>query len=493
MKLAESSGTAIGAGQPGRLQKPTLGLVLSNGWSLKNLLHSGVMGRLEQHFELLAWITTSHTALVRTLASQCGVHDAQWESCVNFDENRLQKFNRQIEQSLFLGHVNATTEHIRLRSRRIQRATADRIVGKVLGSVGRSKAGPKILEVASSIRRRLGYRPFYRERFETEPPDLIVVGNPVDYREDPIVYEAARFGIPVAAMVASWDNLSSKGVIHRGYDRVLVWNDSMRDEVLEYYRNYRRDQVIPVGIPRFDVYQRPLPEHFSRRPFFERLGLDPSKRLMLFANTATSLIPDQPQIIRHLCEALREGALSRDTQLLIRPHPRDPYELYAPFESFDRVRVWQPGLSADPYNWAPEVDDDLILAAMLKHAAVSLNPFSTMTLDAAACDVPIVSVAYDGDHPKPYFDSVLSAYDFSHMVPVMRFGATTLCKSRTEMIAAVNAYLDNPSLHRAERQSLAREYCRIGSVTAADRLLKVLLTWAIDSGVLAERGCAGAV
>jgi hypothetical protein len=286
-------------------------------------------------------------------------------------------------------------------------------------------------------------------------------------------------------MVASWDNLSGKGCMCQGFDRILVWNEPMREEVLRYYPGYREQQVVATGIPRFDVYRDPLPPHLDREPFFRSLGLDPARQLLLFANTATRLIPEQPQVIAHVAAAIADGTLARNTQLLVRCHPRDPVDLYMELARSSGVSVWHPQAhDGDLYRWLPDVDHLAVLAAMIKHSVATMNPCSTMTLDAVMCDRPVASIAYDGDAKKRFEDSIASAYHYNHLAPVLRSGAAPLCKSREELLGLLNRYIADPGMLRNERRRLAVEVCLADRGPAVELLNRAIVEWAVARGVL---------
>jgi len=469
-------------------RKPVLGLMLSNGWSIQNLLHSGAMTELQNHFRLLAWAMIGDKRKLQDLSSRLGVLDVQWEEFHDFPESRAHRWVRLLQKALFFARYRIATEEIILCSSLGYRSRLQKVFSKLLQKIACTQLGSIGLQMTTRLRRCLGYRRFYAPDFEKHQPDLVMSCSPLDYREDPFILQAEKVGIPVVGMVASWDNLTSKGVIDTDFDRVLIWNSLMKEEVLRYYPSYSEDQVVPIGVPRFEVYKRRLPPQFEREPFLRGLGLDPARRTLLFANSPISFFPEQPQVIRHICAAMQDGSLPSDLQLLIRCHPRDLFEVYEQFNALDHVRVWYPPelqknrlasaegqRPASMYEWLPDADILWTLAAMLRHSAVSINVASTMTVDAALCDVPVVSVAYDGDVTKSYYDSVEAAYEYSHQQYIVGIGANTICRSREEFIAAIRSFLHDPSKLRAERRILAQAACQFYDGNAVERLVDSLV------------------
>ena len=99
------------------------------------------------------------------------------------------------------------------------------------------------------------------------PPTLLVVTPLVkigSYQAD-YVKSARALRIPVVFPVFSWDNLSTKGLVHVMPDLVLVWNDRQRQEAIEDAA-YSAADVMAVGAPRFDRFFDMQPqttrEHF---------------------------------------------------------------------------------------------------------------------------------------------------------------------------------------------------------------------------------------
>ena len=129
---------------------------------------------------------------------------------------------------------------------------------------------------------------------------------------------ARALRIPVVFPVFSWDNLSTKGLVHVMPDLVLVWNDRQRQEAIEMHGAPAAD-VMAVGAPRFDRFFDMQPQT-TREQFCESHGLRPGA-----ADRRVSVLGIRGRI--------REGfraALDRRDQtggaaacnVLIRPHPR---------------------------------------------------------------------------------------------------------------------------------------------------------------------------
>jgi hypothetical protein len=174
-------------------------------------------------------------------------------------------------------------------------------------------------------------------------PEAIVVTPLVDFNSYQIDYvkSAKRRGIPVALAVASWDNLTNKGVIAVQPDRVFVWNREQEREAVSLHA-VKRDRVVVTGAPVFDDWFAMTPRR-SREQFSREVGLDPSRPFVLYLCSSSFIAPDEPAFVRDWLRRLRHTTTPRlrDIGVLVRPHPGSA----APWKDVDlsqfgNVAIW---------------------------------------------------------------------------------------------------------------------------------------------------------
>ena len=105
---------------------------------------------------------------------------------------------------------------------------------------------------------------------------LIEAGAPqVDY-----VRSAHAQGVRTVLCVASWDNLTNKGLIHDSLDLVTVWNEPMKREATMYHR-VAPDRIVVTGAAAYDHWfgWRPRVAHEA---FCARAGLDARRSYLLY-------------------------------------------------------------------------------------------------------------------------------------------------------------------------------------------------------------------
>ncbi len=154
-----------------------------------------------------------------------------------------------------------------------------------------------------------------------ESPDVVVLTPLVVLRtaQFDLLRAARTLGIPTVWAVASWDHLSSKGLLHACPDRVVVWNDVQRDEAIRLH-GVPADRIVVSGAQVFD-------EWFDRRPsvdrdtFCRRVGLQPEHPYVLYAGSALfEGSPSEAGFARSWMAAVRGRPGLQQAGLLFRPH-----------------------------------------------------------------------------------------------------------------------------------------------------------------------------
>ncbi|MBM3545153.1 MAG: hypothetical protein FJX44_11765 [Alphaproteobacteria bacterium] len=184
-------------------------------------------------------------------------------------------------------------------------------------------------------------------------PDIILLTPIVDFSYGQTEYvKAARWlGIPTVLAVASWDNLTNKGLIQIRPDRVLLWNAIQE-----------REAVTMHGIPpaRIQKTGAQLYDHwFDMSPsvdyaaFCSRAGgLDPAKPTILYLCSSSFVCPDEVSFVEEWLGKLRQSGDPniRDANVVVRPHPQHGEQWRGvSLARFGRAVVW-PGEGAAPLD-----------------------------------------------------------------------------------------------------------------------------------------------
>lgn len=353
-------------------------------------------------------------------------------------------------------------------------------LARMLGRLAASPSGIRRLSLcyeAAALRRP--EVSWFRDVLRDLQPRLLFCTKQLSLSAVAPTLAARSLGIPTATFIASWDNLTSKGYMSAPFDHYLVWGDRMRLELLQYYPHISPAAVHVVGSPQFDPYGR-RELLWSREEFFRRIHADPARPLICYSGGDVGTCPEDDAHVRIVMDLVRSGAIGRNPQVALRPMPVDDGR------RFETVRRDYPELIVLEPEWArstsgrwtgvmPLPADVSMLANLAHHASLNINVASTMTLDFAVNDRPVVNVAFDVASPPPHGRPLWHHfYQYDHYRPVTDLRAARIACSPEQLAEHVNAYLADPTLDRDGRRRLVNMQLRGPCGRAAERIADVL-------------------
>ncbi|MGH9254338.1 MAG: hypothetical protein ACRD3C_07185, partial [Vicinamibacterales bacterium] len=220
-------------------------------------------------------------------------------------------------------------------------------------------------------------------------PDRVVV-SPVNLRFDEeieYVKAAKTLGIPSVVPVLSWDNLTTKGLLHVEPDLVLAWHHGHREEA-QTIHGIPADRIVITGSPFFDkwfAFDRPVS---SRVATCSRLGVDPASPYLLYLGSSANIARDESGLVIALLRAIRQAddPALRGLQIVFKPHPANVRAV--PRLDEGGVLVYQ------RKRGRPDTADAFAaFRDVLHHAAVAVGVNTTGMLDAVLCDRPCLALA----------------------------------------------------------------------------------------------------
>jgi hypothetical protein len=320
---------------------------------------------------------------------------------------------------------------------------------------------------------RLVSHPQADRLFERYKPALLVTSNPgLILAEVPLLRTAARRGVPSIAVDASWDNFTNKILPVRRVDRLVVWNTLMKQQAVELH-GYPAGDVQVTGPPHWDVYFRGA-RGSTRDAFLRRIGADPSRRLVTLTTTPLELYPHYDHVLRVMIDAMTRGVWPHPSQILVRVHPRDDLDRYRAFIDVPHVIVEKPfrptvkagdGLSVDI-----TADTQQHLADTMRYSDVVVQVASTIAIEAAIFDTPVVNVSFDGDEPAEWTRSARRYLRFDHFANVVRHGGVKLAESPAQLVDSIALYLADPTIDAEGRRRVVQEQCEFLDGRSADRV-----------------------
>ena len=185
-------------------------------------------------------------------------------------------------------------------------------------------------------------------------PDLLVVSPMLDftYGQTDYIKAARHLGIPTVLAVASWDNLTNKGVIQVIPDRVILWNEAQKREAIELH-NIEPERIHITGAQLFDHWFAMSPS-LDLQAFCARAGvLDPSLPIVLYLCSSSFICTEEVGFVREWLSHLRRSKqpLVAQANVIIRPHPTHATQWQDVDLGDERAVIW-------PRHSAMPIDDE---------------------------------------------------------------------------------------------------------------------------------------
>ena len=362
-------------------------------------------------------------------------------------------------------------------------------------SVEASKNGKRILpliKLATAVLRRsrrarrslVNYQRrftpnLYADLFDKYQPDLVIASTPGWRLDRFLLREAAQRGIPTAAVIVGWDNPSSYRLPGAPVDYINCWSEVQKKELV-LGSDWDPDRVNVGGIPTYDGYFRKT-WLMPREEYFALHGLDPNRKLLSYACSFVTFSPNY-QNIAALAKLVNSGQLAEPSQLLIRLHPNHfmPGSLYE--KEAERVRELCRTLPhvhlVEPVPLGGELgyysgEDMPEKASMMAHSDIFLTVYSTMVVETAIHERPIIAVCIDapGGWNTPGKFS-LSLSEIGEWPTHQRFRwaeAGRVAFNETQLCAHLNRYLKDPEADGEQRRKFIRDECTYTDGSAGKR------------------------
>ena len=298
----------------------------------------------------------------------------------------------------------------------VARARALRVARKLAATTNESLSR-RVIRAAAQFERGIPTAPQIDEFIRDQNPDVVLATSLVKLASPQVEYlkSARKLGIPAGTCVASWDNLTNKGLLKWAPEQVFVWNEVQRTEATELH-GVPPERVTATGAQLFDTWFDRRPS-ISRDEFMRRAGLDPERPYVLFLGSSpfvTNHSDLEVRFVERWLKSLRSSSDERlrDAGVLVRPHPVGKAWRGADLSRFENAVIW-PKSSDRPV--LPEEHDDFFDTLFHSAAVVGIN--TTAMIEAAVVGRSVLTVL------APEFGQE-STLHFHHLRDALHVAAT---------------------------------------------------------------------
>lgn len=292
------------------------------------------------------------------------------------------------------------------------------------------------------------------EHLRAVSPDVVLV-SPLVTGASPQtdqVKSARALGVPSGVCVASWDNLTNKGLLRVLPDRVIVWNDAQRREALALH-GVPEVAVCVTGAQPFDRWFGREPST-SREAFCEKVGLDPRLPFVLFTGSTSNIAKQgvEERWVGEWIAALRAGGdpQVRAAGLLVRPHPDRPgrWDDVALSDS-ENIALWPP---VRPNSVTAQARTDYFDS--LHHAAAVVGINTSAMVEAAVIGRPVLTV-----RAPQFVEAQAGTLHFEHLLPE-HGGPVRAAATLSEHARQLGDALREPAPFREANERFVRAFIR---------------------------------
>jgi hypothetical protein len=241
-----------------------------------------------------------------------------------------------------------------------------------LMDAGLEKSRPARSTLASMLRAAEAIMPISESSLEfitQHDPDVILITSMTAWRLPQIDHlRAARaMGKRTGVCVFSWDHLSSKALLRQVPDRVLLWNETQKQEAVKWH-GMPEARIVVTGAQCYDQWFDRPPSR-DRVSFCRSVGLDPERPLLLYVCSVMTPNPYESRFVQRWIEEIRRSsdARLREASILVRPHPERTEEWEdVSLERFGNAVLY----GRNPVS--PQAQDDYFDSLYHSHAVIGL-------------------------------------------------------------------------------------------------------------------------
>jgi hypothetical protein len=309
--------------------------------------------------------------------------------------------------------------------------------------------------------------------FDTYRPDAVFLADLFEDTEISMLREARRRGIPTIGYLSTWDRLTSRWGIRLLPDTLIVFNELLRDEAI-LYADMPAKKIVVSGAVQLDLHlaKPPMP----RAEFLKSLHLSLDTRIIVYGPLGRTFDPTNQSdvdMVKLLNGWVESGALGNGPfKIIVRFPPNDFVDrgklLDLPHVIYDIPGVRFATVRGQDWDMKPEELDHL--RDLLSASSVVVCYYSSLSIDAAVFDVPVININFDlADESRrhPY-------YQTTHYSKVASVGGIRLVESALALRSAIKEYLDEPSCDRVKREELVKQQAYRLDGGSARRIVDVL-------------------
>ncbi len=274
--------------------------------------------------------------------------------------------------------------------------------------------------------------------------------------------------IPSLCLIDNWDNLSSKTVFWAKPSHIGVWGPQAREQAERIHR-FDAHQIHEIGTPRFDQYfaarSQPMKAQLYDFPY------------VLFVGSAMPF--DELAALKVIDASIQNSSdLPTNLHVVYRPHPwQQKRAVASKFVETDFRRVLldkqindahEAGFEQGLFDTSFQPDLDYY-PALLQNATCVVGPLTTMLLEGALCQRPVVAINYSDRVHRNTSRRYFSHFDGAENIPGFSF-----CDSERDLGTLIREGIVRGPISAEESDQATAYFLHRSPIPYPKRLLKLI-------------------
>ena len=441
-------------------------IILPRGEAIKNFVFSGITDALREDYQVIFFSIIPNIEIKKYLKTKS---DEFYELNEIIDKNIYATELKNILQIAHAKKINSVTGNLKilkddLLSKKNIKSYLIRKVRKLIASFFASHNSLQLL-TNKYIQRNFNNKNvlYYESLLTSIKPDIIFNASHIHNTFSlSLMYAAKKLSIKTAAFLFSWDNLTSQGRIIPDYDYYFTWNYKIKEDLKKIYPSVEVENIFVTGTPQFDFH---CDEKFidTKENLYAFLNIPTHKKIIIYSTGMAYYTPKEYLIVKEIEKILKK--IDQNLQLVLRVYAKDDNT------NFYKLRETTDIVIPDHYwelnHLTPTLKDIKLFNSLINHCTIGINVASTVSLDLAVLDKPIINIAFNPPNVNIYPNDYKKIYEFDHYKPIVNSGAISIANTKQELESQIKEYLSDEKLNSDKRKKLLENF--FGKELKADK------------------------
>jgi len=309
--------------------------------------------------------------------------------------------------------------------------------------IGKISIFRKILRLLSSLFELISGFPKTHIKIISDFSPDIIIGTPCNLRfseEIDFIKYGKNKNIHTIISVLSWDNLTTKGVFAITPDEFFAWNQTHKDELMEFH-NIDSEIITICGSPFFDKWFEDKFESFNDAEFEKLFNIKNDQSYLLYLGSSKNLGKYDESIVDELLSKIINinNKKNKKLVLLIKPHSTNN-DFLGKYVNDPYIRIWNSN-----FDW---VKEQSLFRYTLRNAKLSIGLNTTAMIDSVINDCQVISIIHNKLKNEPthlaiHFKTIIDSeiYELINSLDDFEFQIDNLIRNQSKFKNNRNIFL----------------------------------------------------